>query len=66
MADALQQHPATLVTRLLPARARGRHLANGTERLSAVGSPYHRHVADDALTSNLSHQTGEGHIIARV
>ena len=44
MAAALQQHPTALVARLSPACAGGRHLANGTEQLSAARSTRHRHA----------------------
>ncbi|GEP01797.1 hypothetical protein MHA02_41840 [Methylobacterium haplocladii] len=37
-------------------------MANGTEQLSAARSPRHRHATDDALTSNLGHQMGAGHL----
>ena len=58
--QALQQHPTALVARLPPACAGGRHLANGTEQLSAARSTRHRHATDDALTSNLGHRMGAG------
>ncbi|KQO53963.1 hypothetical protein ASF24_22065 [Methylobacterium sp. Leaf86] len=59
MAEALQQHPSTLVGRLPPASASGRHLVRRAKQLSAVHSPRHRHTTDDALTLYLGHQMGQ-------
>ncbi|CAA2144427.1 hypothetical protein MBLL_03551 [Methylobacterium bullatum] len=59
---ALQQYPSALLARIPATCAGGRHLANGTERISAARSPRHRHATDDALTSDLGHRMGAGHI----
>ena len=65
-----KKHPAEEIvaklrqvdTRLPPACVGGRHLATGTERLTAVHPACPRHTTDDARTSTLGHRIGAGQL----